>query len=62
LFEVHHVGAEIRKKDAGSVVLDGTLLPYGLIPEGTSDVLAQMVDQPGSDELPHQRTALVTVS
>jgi hypothetical protein len=29
---------------------------------GTSDVLAQVVDHPGSDELPHHLTVPVAVS
>ena len=32
------------------------------MPVGTSDVLAQVVDHPVSEEFPHQRTAPVTVS
>ena len=55
-----------RKNDAGKLVDDGTELENAdALPEsevGTSDLLPQVVDHPGSLELPHQRTALVTVS
>lgn len=56
----------VRKKEFGNVCVSGTELMNALgLPElslklaGTSLALEQVVDQPGLEELPHQRTVVV---
>src|SRR2546426_8399644 len=58
----HQFGLEAKYKDAGRVWVDGTGLGKLARALGTSEVLAQAVDHPVLEELPHQRVALVTES